>query len=171
MARFSTCSPSTMTEQDFMQMFGGIYEHSPWIAAEVWQQGVGDSDDEKESFKTRMATVFNDATEDKKLEVIKAHPDLAGKAAMRGELTESSTAEQSGAGIDQCSPREFETFTRLNDAYKQKFGFPFIMAVKGANKDLILAAFVSRIENTREIELETAYEEINKIAAFRLAEL
>src|SRR5699024_591159 len=96
-------------------------------------------------------------------------PDLAGKAALDGTLTEASTNEQAGAGIDQCTPEEFERFTKLNNAYKEKFQFPFIMAVKGSNRHQILAAFEERINNDYDAEFERAVNEINKIAEFRLS--
>jgi OHCU decarboxylase len=105
------------------------------------------------------------------LALINAHPDLAGKAAVRGELTASSTAEQAGAGISECTAEEFSRFTQLNDAYKAKFGFPFIMAVKGSNRHQILAAFEERIHNSPEQEFACALAEINKIALFRLQQL
>ena len=112
-----------------------------------------------------------DADKALQLALINAHPDLAGKAAVRGELTEASTAEQSGAGIHLCSAAEFARFTELNAAYKAKFAFPFIMAVKGSNRHEILAAFEERIHNEVETEFARALAEINKIALFRLQAL
>ncbi|MHC3973289.1 2-oxo-4-hydroxy-4-carboxy-5-ureidoimidazoline decarboxylase, partial [Pseudomonas aeruginosa] len=105
------------------------------------------------------------------LALINAHPDLAGKAAIRGELTASSTSEQAGAGIHECSAEEFARFTELNDAYKARFGFPFIKAVKGSNRHQILAAFEERIQHSADEEFATALAEINKIALFRLQQL
>ena len=100
--------------------------------------------------------------------MIRAHPDLAGKAALAGELTDDSTREQAGAGLDQCSPEEMARFERLNEAYKAKFGFPFVMAVKGSDRYAILDAFEVRLENTPAEERRTAVEQINRIARFRL---
>ena len=105
------------------------------------------------------------------LDLINAHPDLAGKAAIAGELTEASTSEQAGAGIHECTEEEFARFTELNEAYKDKFQFPFIMAVKGSNRHQIIAAFEQRIHNSPEQEFITALQEINKIALFRLADM
>src|SRR3546814_14412752 len=96
-----------------------------------------------------MSDVLLSAPRDTQLALINAHPDLAGKAAVRGELTASSTSEQAGAGIHECTPEEFARFTELNDAYKAKFGFPFIMSVQGSNRPQILAAFEERIHNDR----------------------
>ena len=111
------------------------------------------------------------ASHEAQLALINAQPDLAGKVAVRGELTASSTSEQAGAGIHECTAEEFARFNELNDAYKAKFGFPFIKAVKGSNRHQILAAFEERIHNTPEQEFQTALAEINKIAMFRLQQL
>ena len=119
----------------------------------------------------RMADILLSASHEAQLALINAHPDLAGKAAVRGELTASSTAEQSGAGIHECTAEEFARFTELNDAYKAKFKFPFIMAVKGSNRHQILAAFETRIHNPVDIEFKCALAEINNIALFRLLTL
>ena len=108
------------------------------------------------------------ADHERLLDLINAHPDLAGKAAVDGELTEESTAEQSGAGINQCTPEEFERFQNYNNAYKRKFRFPFIMAVKGSNRHQILEAFEQRLKNNEELEFMQALIEINKIAKLRL---
>jgi 2-oxo-4-hydroxy-4-carboxy-5-ureidoimidazoline decarboxylase len=118
-----------------------------------------------------MADLLLSAGHAEQLALINAHPDLAGKAAVRGELTEASTSEQSGAGIHECTAEEFQRFTELNDAYKAKFAFPFIMAVKGSNRHQILAAFEERIHNSTEAEFTRALTEINKIALFRLQAL
>ena len=111
------------------------------------------------------------AGDERKLALIRAHPDLAGKAAISGQLTEESTSEQSSAGIDQCSPEEFERFQELNSQYKEKFGFPFVMAVRDSHRHEILAAFKSRLANDSQTEFETAIREIHKIASLRLQEL
>ncbi|MFV2093703.1 MAG: 2-oxo-4-hydroxy-4-carboxy-5-ureidoimidazoline decarboxylase, partial [Hyphomicrobiales bacterium] len=118
-----------------------------------------------------MARVLADASGAQKLALIRAHPDLAGKAALAGTLTQASTSEQAGAGLDQCSARELTRFHELNNAYKERFGFPFIFAVRGAGRDAILAAFETRIANDRETELATALQHITRIANFRLQDL
>ncbi|MGP0174613.1 2-oxo-4-hydroxy-4-carboxy-5-ureidoimidazoline decarboxylase [Pseudomonas sp. NCHU5208] len=171
MSRFQTLTPSSLSREAFVEAFADIYEHSPWVAEQAYEQGLDASFDEVETLHQRMATILLDASRDAQLALIKAHPDLAGKAAVRGELTASSTAEQSGAGIHECSAEEFARFTALNDAYKARFGFPFIKAVKGSNRHQILAAFEQRIHNTPEQEFATALAEINQIALFRLQQL
>jgi OHCU decarboxylase len=112
--------------------------------------------------------VLADASEGAKLALIRAHPDLAGRAAIAGDLTASSRSEQSGAGLDQCTPEEYRRFHELNAAYKRKFGFPFILAVAGKGRHEILAAFEARVDNDRDREFDTAIAEINKIALRRL---
>jgi OHCU decarboxylase len=102
---------------------------------------------------------------------MRAHPDLAGKTALAGELTADSNEEQSKAGLDQCTADEFERFQTLNVAYKEKFGFPFIMAVRESSRADILEAFARRLDNDYELEFETALQEIHKIARLRLAAL
>ena len=148
MSRFRTLTPSSLGREDFVAAFADIYEHSPWVADKAYEMGIDETCDEVESLHERMANILLSADRDTQLALINAHPDLAGKAAMRGELTASSTSEQAGAGISDCSEAEFKRFTELNDAYKAKFGFPFIMAVKGSNRYQILDAFTQRLHNT-----------------------
>jgi len=151
-----------------MQAFAGLYEHSPWVAERTFQAGISDHMDTPESLSEVLASTMLQASKQEQLELIRAHPDLAGKAAARGSLTEESNTEQSSAGLDQCSSQELADFHRLNDAYKAKFDFPFIMAVKNSNRHKILAAFEQRLEHDTETEFKTALTEINKIARLRL---
>lgn len=171
MSRFQTLTPSALNREAFVEAFADIYEHSPWVAEKAYDLGLDASLDEVETLHQRMAEILLSASHEAQLALINAHPDLAGKAAVRGELTASSTSEQAGAGIHECSAEEFARFTELNDAYKARFGFPFIKAVKGSNRHQILAAFEQRIHNTPEQEFATALAEINKIALFRLQQL
>jgi OHCU decarboxylase len=171
MSRFQTLTPASLDRTAFVTAFADIYEHSPWVAEKAYELGVDDSLNDIELLHQRMADILLSASHEAQLALINAHPDLAGKAAIRGELTASSTAEQAGAGIQDCTAEEFARFTELNDAYKAKFGFPFIKAVKGSNRHQILAAFEERIHNTPEQEFQTALAEINKIAMFRLQTL
>ncbi|WP_028022648.1 2-oxo-4-hydroxy-4-carboxy-5-ureidoimidazoline decarboxylase [Enterovibrio calviensis] len=171
MAIFSTCRPSEQTQEQFIETFGGIFEHSPWVAAQAYGGGLDASCDDQDTLHARMANVLNNADTDSKMQVILAHPDLAGRAAQAGELTTESTSEQASAGIDQCTPEEFTRFTDFNQRYKEKFSFPFIMAVKGANRHAILEAFDRRLNNDLTTEFNTAIAEINKIALFRLRDL
>ena len=163
-----TLQPSQLSEAAFIECFKDIYEHSPWVAKRAYQKGPVDQFDQLDALHHAMSQVLLEATPDEQLALINAHPDLAGKAAIQGELTESSTKEQAGAGISDCSPEEFERFNDLNSAYKARFGFPFIKAVKGSNRYEILDAFETRIHHSHDDEFQTALNEINKIARFRL---
>lgn len=168
MSRFQTLQPSKLDRDAFVAAFADIYEHSPWVAKQAYDKGVDETLDDIEVLHRRMSDVLLSAPRDTQLALINAHPDLAGKAAVRGELTASSTSEQAGAGIHECTPEEFARFTVLNEAYKDKFGFIFIMAVKGSNRHQILAAFEERLHNSPDEEFDRALAEINKIALFRL---
>lgn len=163
--------PSAITEMAFVDAFGLVYEHSPWVAREAWRRGLHTDHDTVAGLAGALAAVVDAADEDTRLALIRAHPDLAGKAAVAGDLGEASSREQAGAGIDQCSESEYRRFHELNQAYKDKFGFPFVMAVKGSDRHAILAAFAERLENDRATELERAIYEIHRIARFRLEEL
>lgn len=168
MSRFQTIKPSSLERDAFVAAFADIYEHSPWVAEQAYDLGVDETLDIIEVLHQRMSQILLKAPRETQLALINAHPDLAGKAAVRGELTASSTSEQAGAGIHECTAEEFARFTELNTAYKDKFGFIFIMAVKGSNRHQILAAFEERLHNTPEQEFARALSEINKIALFRL---
>lgn len=163
--------PSDIGFDAFMETYGGIYEHSPWIAESVWQTKAGTNIDSAVGLHAAMKVVVDQADPSAKLKLICAHPDLAGKAAQRGTLTEESRSEQTGAGLDQCSAEEFADLQLLNAAYKEKFGFPFIIAVKGLDRAAILAAFRSRLAHDRETEFETAITQIHRIALLRLSDL
>lgn len=163
--------PSKTTKETFMEIYGGIYEHSPWIAEAAWHSKNGENLDTANALHHAMRSAVDTADETARLRLICAHPDLAGKAAVRGELTNESRSEQKGAGLDACSPQEFEEFQILNKAYRQKFGFPFIIAVKGHDRHSILASFRTRLNHDRAVEFETALTQIHKIASLRLADL
>jgi len=157
-----------MSEVDFVELFGGVYEHSPWIARETWRRGLGIDEDTPAGLSAAMMETVRDAPRERLSALVDAHPDLAGRAAVGGELTAESTAEQAGAGIDQCTPEEFQRFQSLNSVYRHKFGFPFIMAVKESNRHQILAAFEERLQNDPGSEFERALAEVHRIARFRL---
>lgn len=148
---------------EFVNRYGGVYEHSSWVAEAVYDNGDVGGD-----LADRLQACVDSASDESKLALIRAHPDLAGKAAVAGDLTESSTEEQASARLDQCSAAEFEQFQSLNDAYRQKFGFPFVMAVRDSNRQEILEAFATRLENETDAEFEAAIAEIHKIARLRL---
>ena len=164
--------PSEMNKEEFVSCFGGVYEHSPWIAEIAWEKNQTNSatPDQDTAEKTHqiLSTVVNEASKDEKLALLRAHPDLADRLAITENMTQASLSEQASADLTNCSPQEFDLFQTLNTQYKQKFGFPFIMAVIGARRDEILDAFRSRVENEPEIEFERALSEVHRIASFRL---
>jgi len=164
-------SPSSMRKEDFIHTFGGVYEHSPWIAEQAWKQGLNTSHDDVAGLAGLISAIVDSATSAQQLALIMAHPDLAGKAAQAGKLTRESSGEQAGAGIDQCSAEEFTRFERFNQAYREKFEFPFIMAVKGSNREQILYAFERRLPNDYAEEFKQALQQIHKIARFRLEDI
>ena len=156
----NSASPAT-----FIAALAGIYEHSPWVAEAVAAQRPFAS---VEALAHAMAQAVAKAGEAAQMTLIRAHPQLAGKAAIAGELTESSTREQRGAGLDQCTPEEFARLTELNDAYQRTFGFPFNLAVKGHTRDSILANMAARLPHDIVSERAEALHQIDRIARFRL---
>ncbi|WP_420546983.1 2-oxo-4-hydroxy-4-carboxy-5-ureidoimidazoline decarboxylase [Curvivirga sp.] len=168
---FKTLIPSDLNKDEFVSAFADIYEHSPWVAERSYDKGITKDHNKIEVMADLMSEIMLAADKELQLKLIIAHPDLAGRAAVRGELTESSTKEQAGAGLDECSPEEMEKFQTYNTAYKEKFGFPFIIAVTGLNRHIILDAFETRLKNTEEEEFQTALIQINKIATIRLNQL
>lgn len=160
--------PSALDEPGFVACYGDVYEHSPWIAHAAWRAGLGAEADTAEGLAERMATVVRDAEVESQLALIRAHPDLAGKAAVAGELTADSGREQTGAGLDQCTLEEFSRLRRLNTEYRTRFGFPFVIAVGGLQRADILAEFERRLGETPDAERRNALEQINRIALLRL---
>ena len=159
--------PSEMSRSVFLARFGAVYEASPWVAEAVWPQAETGALEDPGVLAREMRTVVDAAPLEMKLALIRAHPELASRA----KMADASVREQSGAGLDQCSPAEFDAFQRLNAAYNARFGFPFIIAVKGLTRAEILAAFAARLANDPETEFEAAIEQIHRIAGFRLADL
>lgn len=153
------------TMPEFLAAFGDIAEHSPWVAEEAFAMGPFSS---RGDVVTAFEAAMRDAPHERQLDLIRAHPDLAGKAAIAGDMAEDSKKEQAGVGLDRLSAEEFERFTDLNTRYREKFGFPFIFAVKGATKDMILDAFVERIDNSEMAEFDMALKQIARIFRFRL---
>ena len=149
----------------FVELFGGVFEHAPWIAEQGFAAGPFHS---AEALHRAMVDAMRRAPRPRRLALIRGHPDLAGRAAIRGELTAASSAEQAGAGLDQCTPAEFERFCELNERYRAKFGFPFILAVTGKSRHEILAAFEQRLAHSAEAEFEQALDQIARIARLRL---
>ena len=163
--------PRALDRDGFIARFGAVYEHSPWIAETVFEAGLTPRHDRPSGLHEARRKVVEDSPRDRQLALLRAHPDLAGKLAIVGGLTAQSASEQAGAGLDRCTPEEFTRFTSLNDAYKTKFGFPFIIAVRGKSRGEILAAFETRSTNDAVSEFRTALDEVHKIALFRLREL
>lgn len=163
--------PSKLPKALFTEVYGRVWEHSPWIAETTYDAGLTSVQDTAEALHAAMTAAMRKAGRDKQKALLTAHPDLAGKLAAAGELTTESTGEQASAGLDRLTSDERVRFTALNEAYKARFGIPFIMAVKGASKNAILAAFEGRLKNTPEQEFATALEQVEKIALLRLKEL
>lgn len=157
-----------MDRESFVAALGEVFENSAWIPEAAWEAGPFAG---PEALHGEMVRVVAEAGRARQLELVRAHPDLAGKAALAGALGADSRREQAGAGLDECSPEELARFHRLNDAYLARFGFPFVMAIKGKEKAAILEAFAARLANDAEAELAQALAEIARIAAFRLADL
>ena len=157
-----------MPAEEFVATLSGIFERSAWVAERVVGQRPFPS---QLHLHETMCTAVDNATADEQLALIRAHPELAGRAAIRGELTPESTREQQGAGLSACSPEEFARLQTLNAAYAAKFGFPFVLAVKGYDRASILASLDMRIGHTVERERAVALQQIGRIAGFRLAAL
>jgi 2-oxo-4-hydroxy-4-carboxy-5-ureidoimidazoline decarboxylase len=151
----------------FIARLGGIYEHSPWVAERAFNPLPFPS---LEALHAAMEAAMLAANPDEQMALIRAHPELAGRLEA-AKLTESSRAEQAGAGLDRCTPGQKARMQALNDAYREKFGFPFIVAVKGLDWGGIIARMEPRLQNSRAAEVATALGEIGKIARFRLEAL
>lgn len=163
--------PSRMGEAEFVAAFGGVFEHSPWIAERAHRREVSPALDTATGLHAALCVEFRTATEAERLGVLTAHPDLAGRLAAAKRLTAESTAEQASAGLDALTDAERARFTELNDTYTSRFGFPFILAVKGKGKDEILRNFEMRIGNDRDTEFRTACQQVERIARLRLNDM
>jgi len=169
--RLPAIRPSKMDLDSFVSLFGGIFEHSPWIAEGAYELELGPAHDSAGGLHNALCRVFRSANDEKRLGVLNAHPDLAGKLAAAKRLTPESAHEQASAGLDQLTDAERDQFTRLNSTYVSTFGFPFIIAVKGKTKAEILTAFETRIGNDRATEFDTACKQVERIALLRLREI
>jgi OHCU decarboxylase len=162
--------PHLWEKDRFVAEFGGIFEHSAWIADRAWAMELGPAHDSAAGLHNALARVFRSASRDERLGVLTAHPDLAGKLAAAKRLTAESTSEQASAGLDALTDEERAAFTKLNDAYTAKHGFPFIIAVRDHDKQGILNAFSRRVENDTETEFAEACKQVERIAMLRLKE-
>jgi OHCU decarboxylase len=167
-ARIATAELPHLERDRFLELFGGVFEHAPWVAEGAFDAGPFHT---AEALHGAMVQAMRRAPRARQLALIRGHPDLAGRAAVAGELTAASSAEQASAGLDRCKPAEFERFRALNRTYKEKFGFPFILAVKGRGRAEILVAFEQRLRNSIDAEFDEALNQIAEIARLRLAEL
>ncbi len=163
--------PSRLTRARFVARFGGVYEHAPWVAEAAYEAGLGPAEDAAEGLARAMARAMAGGSDAAKRALIAAHPDLAGKLALAKALTADSAREQQSAGLDRLSADELERFAALNAAYRARFGFPFILAVKGKSKDEVLAAFEGRLQHDGPSEFAAALAEIDRIAALRIQEI
>lgn len=163
--------PSQMDKETFVAKFGGIFEHSAWIAERAFDLELGPAHDRAAGVHNALARVFRSASYDERLGVLNAHPDLAGKLAAAKRLTAESTHEQASAGLDALTDEERTKFSALNAAYVEKHGFPFIIAVKDHDKASIIAAFERRIDNATEVEFEEACRQVERIAQLRLEDM
>jgi OHCU decarboxylase len=163
--------PSRMDRDAFVARFGGIFEHSPWIAERAFALELGPAHDTATGLHSALARIFRTATPDERLSVLRAHPDLAGKLALARRLTPESTAEQASAALDALTDEERATFQRLNADYVARHGFPFIIAVRDNTKATILAAFERRIANDSATEFATACAQVERIAELRLKDI
>jgi len=159
---------NTLSRDEFVRIVGPVFEHSPWIAAETWPRRPFAS---VEALHAAMCEIVRGVGEGKQLALIQAHPDLVGKLALAGQLTKESTGEQASAGLDQLTAQEVELFQQNNAAYKEKFGFPFIICARLNKKEAILNGFKIRLHNSRAQEIQAALVEIFKIAELRLKDI
>ena len=153
-----------LNKSEFLSTFGNVFERTEWIAEKCYDSKPYNNVQE---LVNKMMEVFENSIKEKHLEILNSHPDLAVKK----KLTKESENEQANANLNQCTNEEFEEFNKLNEKYKKKFGFPFIIAVKGKNKIEILNNFKKRILNDQENEFKEAKNQVKQISTFRLKEI
>ena len=158
-----------LSKTQFIKLFANIFENSRFIAEDLYRK-KGEGFNDFEDLTKKMTDIFDNTTKKQKLKILNVHPDLADKAKI-ASLTLDSRKEQNSAGLDQCTEDEFNEFKKLNDLYKKKYNFPFILAVKGKNKNEILDYFKKRISSNPEIEFNEAIKQVKQIASFRLKDL
>lgn len=156
---------NALDARGFARALDGIFEHSPWIAARTFDAGPFAS---IAALHDALLATVEYASADEQLALVRAHPELAGKAAIAGELTPSSTSEQASAGLDACTPEEFEQLGALNRRYRERFGFPFVIAVRGLDRRQVIAALARRVTQARDVEFREALAQIGRIARLRL---
>lgn len=159
---------NSLGKEAFVQELGGLFEGRPWIVTAAWSQRPFAS---LEAFQQTLCAIMYDASEGQKAALLSAHPDLVGRAALAGTLSPASTSEQAAAGLDRLTPAEIATFQRYNQAYRERFGFPFVICARENKKASILAGFETRLTHTYEQEISLALAEVAKICALRLSDL
>jgi OHCU decarboxylase len=166
--KFKVAELNSCSREDFVRLIGPMFEHSPWIAEATW--GKRPFEDVERLHRSLCETVLS-AGQEKQLALIRAHPDLVGGAALAGSLTTQSSSEQASAGLDKLTVEEIASFQSSNQAYREKFGFPFVICARLNKKEAILRGFRERLKHSREEEIKTALEEIYKIAYLRLQDI
>ena len=159
---------NSLSRDEFVRLIGSVFEQSPWIANAAWPKRPFAS---REALHAALCEIVACAGAEKQLALIRSHPDLAGRLAFAGALTAASAREQAGAGLDQLTPEETRRFRKNNAAYRAKFGFPFVICARHNRKEAILNGFRARLPNSRQQEVQTALQEIFKIAELRLNDL
>ena len=167
-SRYTLEQLTSLARDEFVHVVGPVFEHSPWIAEATWPKRPFAS---VEQLHKALTETVRNAGEEQQLALIRAHPDLVGRAALAGTLTRESTGEQASAGLSKLMPEEIETFQKSNAAYREKFGFPFVICARLNKKKAILSGFERRLKNSPQQEIQTALEEIFKIAELRLRDL
>ena len=159
------------SKDHFFDLFGDIYEDSLWIAEKLWADGKSFSNIDISKVGLLLRKIVDDTSKGNKLLLLRAHPDLAGKLAIAGKLSDASTYEQETADLGNCTQEEFKQFENFNKQYKLKFGFPFILAIRGYHRTEILNIFEQRLKNEYNKEFQTALEEVHRIAKLRLEDI
>jgi 2-oxo-4-hydroxy-4-carboxy-5-ureidoimidazoline decarboxylase len=157
-----------LDQRAFVNALGSVFEHSPWVVEAAWRRGPFENVPE---LHAALEVAMREAPRERQLELIRAHPELAGREAEQGALTRDSSNEQASVGLDRLTADELEALRRLNAAYRERFGFPLIVCVREHSKDSIIAWGVARLAHSREEEINIALGEITKIARLRLAAL
>ena len=166
--KYTVAQLNGCTQEDFARVIGPVFEHSPWIAAATW---AARPFADLEALHRALCGTVQKSTEPERLALIRAHPDLVDRAALAGGLTPQSTAEQASAGLNRLTPAEIARFQVLNQDYRDRFGFPFVICARLNDKAAIVEAFRARLQHSREQEIQTALEEISKIAYLRLKDI
>jgi 2-oxo-4-hydroxy-4-carboxy-5-ureidoimidazoline decarboxylase len=162
---------ATLDRNEFVSRFGGVYEHTPWVAEKCFDQNGHSGLSKPSDLAGPFSHLIEASGPELQMLLLRAHPDLAGKLALGGTLTAESTSEQAGAGLDECTDSEFTEFTSLNATYREKFGFPYILAVKGRHRTEILENFRKRVHNDIAAEFREALNQVHQIAKLRLEAL